>query len=115
MDREKVVKKAQKITLEFLKPGANPIDIWNANNEFMRSIGCPEETRIYAHGQGYDMVERPSLNPGETMKIQARMNISPHPAVVSDKAFAPICDNYITSENGELECLHKTPKKIFVI
>ena len=49
------------------------------------------------------------------MKIQARMNMSVHPAVVSDKAFAPICENFIVKESGELECLHKIPQKIFVI
>jgi len=110
-----LVKEAQKITLDLLKPGADPKSIWDANNEFLRSIGYPEETRIYAHGQGYDLVERPSLDPYETMKIQANMNISPHPSVVSDKAFAFVCENYIVMESGEKECLHKTPQKIFTI
>ncbi len=110
-----LAKQAQKITLDLLRPGADPATIWEANNEFMRSIGYPEETRIYAHGQGYDLVERPSLDPAETMKIQANMNISVHPSVVSDKAFAFVCENYIISESGEKECLHKTPQKIFVI
>jgi Xaa-Pro aminopeptidase len=110
-----LAKKAQKVTLDLLKPGADPVAIWDANNDFMRSIGYPEETRIYAHGQGYDLVERPSLNPGETMKIQEHMNISVHPSVVSDKAFAFVCENYIISDTGVKECLHKTPQKIFVI
>lgn len=110
-----LAKKAQKITLDLLKPGADPAAIWDANNEFMRSIGYPEETRIYAHGQGYDLVERPSLDPHETMKIEAGMNISVHPSVVSDKAFAFVCENYIVSESGKRECLHRTPQKIFVI
>lgn len=110
-----LAKKAQKVTLDMLKPGADPAAIWDANNEFMRSVGYPEETRIYAHGQGYDLVERPSLQPEETMKIQGRMNISVHPTVYSDKAFAFVCENYIVSETGEKQCLHKTPQKIFVI
>ena len=110
-----LAKEAQKITLDLLKPGADPVEIWNAHNEFLRSRGYPEETRIYAHGQGYDLVERPCLNPGETMKIQARMNISPHPGVVSKKAFAFVCENYIVGEKGVKECLHKTPQKIYVI
>jgi len=110
-----LAKRAQKITLDLLKPGADPAAIWDANNEFMRSIGYPEETRIYAHGQGYDLVERPSLDPHETMKIEAGMNISVHPSVVSDKAFAFVCENYIVSESGKRECLHRTPQKIFVL
>ncbi len=107
--------KAQKVTSELLKPGADPPTIWEANNEFMRSIGYPEETRIYAHGMGYDMVERPSIMPGETMKIQAHMNIAIHPAVVSDKAKAGVAENYLISEAGENERLHKTAQKIFTI
>jgi len=110
-----LAKRAQKVTLDLLKPGADPVTIWDANNEFMRSIGYPEETRIYAHGQGYDLVERPSLDPYETMKIAAGMNIAVHPSVVSEKAFAFVCENYVVSESGEKECLHKTPQKVFVV
>ncbi len=110
-----LAQKAQKVTLALLKPGATPKAIWDANNEFLRSIGYPEERRIYAHGQGYDLVERPSLDPNETMKIQARMNMAVHPTVASNQAFAMICENYLVSETGEKECLHKTPQKIFVV
>jgi Xaa-Pro aminopeptidase len=110
-----LAQRAQKVTLDLLNPGADPVAIWNANNEFMRSIGYPEETRIYAHGQGYDLVERPSLDPHETMKIAAGMNIAVHPSVVSEKAFAFVCENYIVSQSGEKECLHKTPQRVFVI
>ena len=81
----------------------------------MRGIGYPEERRIYAHAQGYDLVERPSLCPGETLKIQARMNIAVHPSVTSSKATAKVCENYLIHENGEKESLHKTPQKIFVV
>ena len=110
-----LAKMAQKVTLDLMKPGADSRDIWDANNEFLRSNGYPEETRIYAHGQGYDLVERPSFDPVETMKIEAGMNIAVHPSVVSEKAFAFVCENYIVAESGVKECLHKTPQKIFVI
>lgn len=110
-----LAKEAQKVTLNLLKPGADPITIWDANNEFLRSKGYPEERRLYAHGQGYDMVERPCLMPGETIKIQAGMNLAVHPEVNSAKAHGGVCDNYIISEEGEPVCLHKTPQKIFVI
>ena len=110
-----ICQEAQKVTLDLLKPGANPADIWDANNEFLRSKGYPEEFRIYAHGMGYDMVERPSITHDETMKIQARMNIAVHPSVLSAKAAGQVCENYIISESGENICLHKTPQKIFTI
>ena len=109
----RLAQKAQMVTLDLLKPGADPKAIWDAHNEFLRSKGYPEEKRTFAHGQGYDLVERPSLYPAETIKIQARMNIAVHPAVVSPKAFGFICDNYLVSETGENERLHKTPQRIF--
>ena len=110
-----LAKKAQKVTLGLLKLGADPEAIWEANNEFLRSTGYPEERRIYAHGMGYDMVERPSLNPGETMKVQVRMNFAVHPGVTSAKATGKICDNYLVTENGVSDCLHQTPQQVFVV
>lgn len=110
-----VAKEAQKVTLDLLKPGADPAEIFEANNEFLRSRGLVEETRLYAHGQGYDMVERPSFQKGETMKLKANMNIAPHPAILTKEATAIVCDNYIITETGVSECLHKLPKKILVV
>ena len=110
-----VAKEAQKVTLDMLKPGADPLEMLEANNAFLRSRGYPEETRLYAHGQGYDLVERPAFQPGETMKIKAGMNIAPHPAVLSKKATAIICDNYIVTETGVSECIHRFPRKITVL
>jgi Xaa-Pro aminopeptidase len=110
-----LAKEVQALTLRMLKPGADPMEILNANNEFLRSRGCPEDTRIYCHGQGYDVVERPSFQPGETMKIKAGMNIGVHPWVFMKKASSRICDNYMVTETGVSECLHKTPKEVFSV
>jgi Xaa-Pro aminopeptidase len=108
-----LAREAQNLTLGLVKPGADPVELLRRNNEFMRDHGLPEETRIYAHGQGYDMVERPSFQPGETMKIKADMNVSVHPAAAGDRAFAMITDNYMVGETGVGPCLHETPKKVF--
>lgn len=110
-----VALEAQQLTLKMLKPGANPKDIWEANNEFLEKKGYAPEKRLYAHGQGYDLVERPLIRFDEPMKIQAGMNITVHPAAVSPTVWAGICDNYIVNEDGVSECLHKTPKEIIVI
>jgi len=110
-----LAKEVQALTLRMLKPGADPMEMLNANNEFLRSRGCPEDTRIYSHGQGYDVVERPSFQPGETMKIKAGMNIGVHPWVFMKKASSRICDNYMVTETGVSECLHKTPKEVFSV
>lgn len=109
-----LVLQAQKVTVDMLKPGAASQEVFEANNKFMRKIGYPEERRIYAHGQGYSLVERPSMDPGETMKVQARMNIAVHPTVASKSACAQVCDNFLIHENGQAERLHTAPHKIFV-
>lgn len=110
-----VAKEAQQLTLSMLKPGADPLEMLHAHNEFLKNRGYREETRIYGHGQGYDLVERPSFQPGETMKIKADMNIAVHPTVATKKATAVICDNYMVTQTGVSECLHETPKEIFVL
>ncbi len=108
-----IAKEAQQITIDLLKPGADPKDLLAANNEFLRSKGFPEEKRLYAHGQGYDLVERPAIREDEPMKLRADMNITIHPITGSKTAFAWVCDNYLVTEKGAGECLHKTPKKVF--
>ena len=110
-----VAKEAQQVTLDLIKPGADPLEIFDANNDFLRSRGLVEETRLYCHGQGYDLVERPSFQKGETMKVKAGMNIAPHPVILTKEAIAIVCDNYIVTETGVSECLHKIAKEIVVI
>ena len=107
-----VAKEAQEITLKMLRPGADPKDIWDANNEFLQKKGYLPEQRLYAHGQGYDLVERPLIRYDEPMKIQEGMNVTIHPGATNTTAWITVCDNYIITEKGVSECLHKTPKEI---
>ena len=83
-----IAKEAQSRTAELLRPGARPADIFKAHNEFMESKGYPAEGRIYAHGQGYDLVERPAIRAEETMTIKANLLIAVHPLALSEKAYA---------------------------
>jgi Xaa-Pro aminopeptidase len=106
---------AQEVTLDLLKPGADTADIWEANNTFLLEHGMAEERRIYAHSQGYDMVERPAIDPIEEMKIKANMNIVVHPEARSPKARGWVCENFVVKADGQKERLHKTPQKIYVV
>ncbi len=110
-----LAREAQQVTLRLLKPGADPGEIARANTEFLVQKGFPPETRLYAHGQGYDLVERPAIREDEPMRLQARMNITVHPILGTDKVWAWVCDNYLVTESGVSDCLHKTPQKIFAI
>ena len=114
-DAFEMAKETQRVTLKLLKPGADPTEIWKANNEFLVKKGFPPETRLYAHGQGYDLVERPAIRNDEPMKLKPGMNITVHPIIGTDRVWVWICDNYLITESGVSECLHKTPQKIFEV
>jgi Xaa-Pro aminopeptidase len=103
---------ARQFTLNLLKPGAACKEIWDSYNAFLRKHGKPEEERLYCHGQGYDLVERPLVRRDEPMAIAEHMNITCHPTYLSKLAFNTICDNYLVGRTGVTERLHKYPEKI---
>jgi Xaa-Pro aminopeptidase len=115
LDGFAAMKAAQDRTLSLIKPGASCRDIAAAHDEYMRSNNFPPELRLYCHGQGYDLVERPLVRSDETMTLAAGMNLAVHPGYETDAMFAVICDNYLVEANGPSECLHETEKKIFEI
>lgn len=106
---------AQGYTLEQLRPGIPAAAILERHNAYMRARGLPEESRLYAHGQGYDMVERPLIRQDETMTIEQDMNIVVHPGYVTEEANALVCDNYRIGADGPGESLHRTPKEVLEI
>lgn len=110
-----VAVEAQESALRLLKPGADPKDIWDGNNAFLQKRGYRPERRLFAHGQGYDLVERPALRPDEPMKIEAGMNINVHPCAITETVWATVCDNYIVAGDGVSPCLHRTPKEILIV
>jgi Xaa-Pro aminopeptidase len=108
-----IVRAAQQHTLKKLKPGALCREIFSAHNQFMKQKGVPQESRVYAHSQGYDLIERPLIRSDETMSLETGMNMSVHPSYATSSMYAHICDNYLVEEDGASECLHKTAKQIF--
>ncbi len=107
-----IVLEARRRTLAMLKPGASCKEIWDAHNRFLRQHGKPEEQRLYCHGQGYDLVERPLVRFDEPMLIQGNMNIACHPNYLSQRFFNSITDNYLVGEDGSIEHLHRFPEEI---
>ena len=107
------MKEAQDFTLGLIKPGASCRDIAAAHDAHMRARRLPAELRLYCHGQGYDLVERPLIRWDETMTLAEGMNLAVHPGYETDSIFAVICDNYLVEANGPSACLHQTEKKIF--
>ena len=113
IDGFETVKEAQAHTLSKMKPGVPCRDVAVAHDAFMTARGYGKEKRLYAHGQGYDLVERPLIRDDETMSVEAGMNFAVHPGFETPSLFAVICDNYLMGKDGPGECLHKTEKKVF--
>jgi Xaa-Pro aminopeptidase len=109
------VKAAQDYSLSIMKPGTKVSDIFASHNRYMERNGLPAETRLYAHGQGYDMVERPLIRQDDDMTLQEGMCLAVHPGYETPALFAVICDNYMIEASGPGECLHKTRKMLFEI
>jgi len=105
----------QEATLKLLRPGADPAEIWRSHNRLLEQRAFQPETRAYAHGQGYDLVERPLIRDDEPMKLQVGMNIAVHPTIGTDRVWTWVCDNYLITETGVSECLHHTPKGIICL
>jgi len=115
IDAFEAMREAQVYTLSLMKPGASCHDIANAHDAYMKKHGFPPELRLYAHSQGYDMVERPMLRADETMLIEENMNFAVHPGYETATMWTTICDNYMVEQNGVGECMHKTAKKVFEV
>ncbi|MDP2298140.1 MAG: M24 family metallopeptidase [Pseudolabrys sp.] len=106
------VMEARKLTLDLLKPGTPSKDIWDAFNAFMRKNGRPTEARLYCHGQGYDLVERPLIRNDEPMVIAQDMNIVVHPTYIHAGYLNWLCDNYLIGGNGPGDRLHQFPEEV---
>lgn len=97
-------------------PGTACAEIFAAHNEDRRRHGLAPEDRIFAHGQGYNMVERPLVRQDEAMTVRAGMNFAIHPTISDGKTvFATMCDNYIVEADGLSACLHSTAKQLFEV
>jgi Xaa-Pro aminopeptidase len=105
-------KESRKLTLDLLKPGTPCKEIWAEFNAFMKKNGRPEESRLYCHGQGYDLVERPLVRSDEHWTIEKDMNIVVHPTYVHGGHLNWLCDNYIIGGNGPMGRIHYFPEEV---
>lgn len=103
---------AQVATCRLLKAGAKPNEIFAAHNEYMGGLGLQAEKRLYAHGQGYDMIERPLIRDDEDLTLENGMCIAVHPNGVLGGYFGYVCDNFMLDASGARR-IHKTPQRIF--
>lgn len=103
---------AQEFTLSLLTPGIGSNEVFSEYNAYMRQRKFAEELRLHAHGQGYDVVERPLIRNDEAMLIRPGMNLGVHPAIATPDVLATICDNFIIHANSA-ERVHTTERRVF--
>lgn len=107
-------KETQHYAASLLKPGVRPSDVIVKVNEYLENHGYPAEGRLFGHGQGYDLVERPAFQPSEKMILKANMVVALHPVISTDSALGFCCDDFIITANGA-ELLQKTPQEIILL
>jgi Xaa-Pro aminopeptidase len=106
--------KAERYTAGLCRIGATGAEVYAQYNQYLVENGYSEETRIHAHGQGYDLMERPGVRGEDPMTLKAGMNLAIHPTLARDGAYAFACDNFLITEEG-FERLHETQQEIFVL
>ncbi|OGA95562.1 MAG: hypothetical protein A3G27_13290 [Betaproteobacteria bacterium RIFCSPLOWO2_12_FULL_66_14] len=104
---------AQQDTVRRYRPGKPCREVFAEYAEFMTSRGMPVDRRVYSHGQGYDLVERPLIRHDEDMVIEEGMYFACHPGYVNERVYSGICDNFLVGPGGAIERLHKMPQQIF--
>lgn len=107
-------KVAQDFAMTLLKPGAKAADVYAQYSDFVVGLGYPPERRVFSHGQGYDLVERPLIRADEDMALEAGMCLAVHPSFTANGAHSVLCDNIIIEADGP-RLIHKTAQKIFQI
>lgn len=90
----------QEFIAESLVPGAIPWDIFTKANQLLVRMGYGEEWRLFGHGQGQSLIERPVIMPGDRMPLQENMVLALHPTAGNREVAAFSCDSYIIKKDG---------------
>lgn len=109
------VQEAQNATLRHMLPGVASGAVAAAHNSFMQSPGLPVERRLYSHGQGCNIVERPLIRRDETMPLRSGMCLAVHPRYETASHFAVICGNYFIGPRRARQVHASDRKKIFEV
>jgi hypothetical protein len=64
-----------------------------AHNAHMQECGFSPETRLYAHGRGFAIVEDPLIRSDGPVTLQQDLCPAIHRGQGTDRVYAAICDN----------------------
>lgn len=106
----------QEQILGSMRLGAPCAELYRLHNYQRTAMRHPREDRIFAHGQGYNLVERPLIRDDEPMSLAAGMNLAIHPTLSDGRShFTVMCDNFLLDGPQGLERIHQTPQKVFEV
>ncbi|MDR1070523.1 MAG: M24 family metallopeptidase, partial [Gracilibacteraceae bacterium] len=100
--------KAQEKLTGLLEIGMSPAAVYARYNDYLAAEGWQKETGLFAHGQGYDHVERPSLQSGETLPLAKDMCLAVNTDLVSATGTVYLADSFLLKPQGAQK-LHDTP------
>ena len=104
----------QDICARIAKPGVRASELMKALHKFQEERGYVKETRIFSHGQGLDLVERPNCVYDEPMVFAENMYISIHPGMETEKAYAYNADNFLITKDSAVR-LTQTPRGLLTL
>ncbi|MDA8348483.1 MAG: M24 family metallopeptidase [Pseudomonadota bacterium] len=105
-------RRLQEFLIGLMHDGASCRGIDRRYRNYAAAEGVAVDRRLYAHGQGYDLVERPLIREDEPMTLACGMCLAVHPPALVGNSFASLCDNVLVT-SGRPEPLHRTEKRIF--
>jgi Xaa-Pro aminopeptidase len=106
---------AQTDTMKRFRPGKPCKEVFAEYADWMTARKMPVDRRVFSHGQGYDLVERPLIRQDEEMLIQENMYFACHPGYVNERVYSGICDCFLVNPGGKVERLHKMVQEIFEV
>jgi Xaa-Pro aminopeptidase len=109
-----VSRELQAAVLRDIRPGVSAAEVAHRHDETLAAASLRPERRLFAHGQGYDLVERPLIRADETMTLAAGMNLACHPGKAGPDLFTFVCDNHLVTDTG-VEPLHLTEQQVFEV
>ncbi len=106
----------QHLLAKRMVPGASCRDLYTVARDFMVERGYVPPTRSFAHGQGYALVERPSIRPDEPWDLVEGMNVAVHPVLVKPgRVWVNCCDNFIVGDPIGAEKIHDDPQELVLL
>lgn len=103
---------AEEKLVSLLVPGAQAEQVFAEYNAYLAGHGYEEEKGLFAYSQGYDHVERPSIQPGETMPVAADMMMCVNVRLQgAEMECGYVSDSYLIGAD-KAEKLHKAPAVI---